>query len=219
MTLRIMLLDMLKLRRTAKGLFVPIQPPQPGMQCRIPGADIPDIALEMLLVHGVEAHDRHIQAHIRLCDIIAEVVGAGGGGQMFLRAVEGFKEASDGGFVDGLVAADAAFVDAVVDVVVGPLVCFFDLCAEGFREEIHGCVGGGEEGVEFGVHHADDLAGFIVDDLVRAGVVEDGDGVAACVVGGDGLVEIADVGVGGMDGVGPDIFAGEKGGGGGEVPA
>lgn len=167
MTLRIVLLDMLKLCRAAKRLFVPVQPSQPGMQGRVAGADIPDVAFEMLLVHGVEAHDRHVQAHIRLGDFVAEVIRPRGGSEVFLRAVEGLEEGGDGGFVDVLVAADAAFVDAVVDVVVGPLVCLFDLGAEGFGEEVHGCVVGGEEGVEFGVHHADYFAGFVVDDLVR----------------------------------------------------
>ena len=55
-----------------------------------------------------------------------------------------------------------------------------------------------EEVVELGVHHTDDLAGFVVDDLVCFGVVEDGDSEAAGKFGVDGEVEVAEPGAVGV---------------------
>ena len=67
----------------------------------------------------------------------------------------------DGGFISGLGGGEAGFVDAVVDVVVGPRVCSFDVGAEGGGEEIDRGVFGGEEVVELGVKHADDFGGLL----------------------------------------------------------
>lgn len=73
------LLDVLELRRAAKRLVVPVQVAEPStdmsistgkgrrrigdkidalVQVRIPGPNVADIALEVLHVHDVEAHDR-----------------------------------------------------------------------------------------------------------------------------------------------------------------
>ena len=129
MTLGIMLLNMLKQRRAPKRLLAPIQLPQPAMDGRVSGADIADIAAEVLHVDGIEAHDRDVESYVGLGEVGAEVVRAGGGGEVVFDAVEGGEEVGDVGFVDGLFADDADFVDAVVDVVVGPIVCFVDLGA------------------------------------------------------------------------------------------
>ncbi len=162
------------------------------MDGRITRADVADVAAEVLHVNGIEAHDRDVQPHVGFGELGAEVVGAGGGGEVVFNAVEGSEEVGDVDFVDGLFADDADFVDAVVDVVVGPFVSFFDLGTQGLGEEVEGGVVLREEVVEFGVHHADDLAGFVVDDLVCFGVVEDGDGEAAGEFGVDGEVEVAE---------------------------
>ena len=74
MTLRIMLLNMLKLCRLAKCRHSPVQIPQPLVQRRVAAPDITDIAFEMLDVHGVEPDNRGVQANISLGDILTEVV-------------------------------------------------------------------------------------------------------------------------------------------------
>ncbi len=80
-------------------------------------------------------------------------------------AVERGEEVVDGGFVNFLFRGDATFVDAVVDFVVGPLVCFLDLSAQVFRQEIDGGICLGQEIVESSIHHADDFTRLVVDDL------------------------------------------------------
>ncbi len=122
MALGIMFLDMFKLRRLPKGRHVPVQLPQPLVQRRIPRPDVSDVALEMLHVDGVEADDGGVQAHVRLGDVFAVIVRRGVPGEVFLGAVEGGEERRDGLFVGFLGGGEAGLVDAVVDVVVCPLV-------------------------------------------------------------------------------------------------
>jgi hypothetical protein len=55
MTLGIMLLDMLKLRRILERRPVPVQVTQPLVQVWVSGANIADVALEVLDVDGIEA--------------------------------------------------------------------------------------------------------------------------------------------------------------------
>ena len=99
MTPGIMPLDVLKLRRLPEGRDIPIQAPDPAMQRRVSRPDIPQIALEMLHVHGVEADDGRVQAHVRFGDVRAEVVGSRGGGEVFFDAVERGEECRYGFFV------------------------------------------------------------------------------------------------------------------------
>ena len=75
MTLGIMLLDMLKLRRFPKSRYIPIQFPQPIMQLRVPAPDISNITLEVLDVDGIEANDGGVEADVGFSDGGAEVVG------------------------------------------------------------------------------------------------------------------------------------------------
>lgn len=56
--------NMLKLRRLPKRHMIPIQPPHPLMQIRIPAPNISDVALEMLDVDGVEAHNGGVEADV-----------------------------------------------------------------------------------------------------------------------------------------------------------
>lgn len=78
MTLRIMKLNMLKIRRIPKRRNIPIQPTHPAMNSREAGADVTEITLEMLDVDGVEADDGREEADIRLGNGVAEEEGRGG---------------------------------------------------------------------------------------------------------------------------------------------
>lgn len=73
MTLRIMLFNMLKLRRLLERGNIPIQRSQPAMNSRVSRSDIANIALEMLNVHGIEPDNSRVQSDISLGDVIAEV--------------------------------------------------------------------------------------------------------------------------------------------------
>ena len=77
MALRIMFLDMFELRRFPKRRHIPIQMPQPFMQCRVSGADVADVAFEMLHVDRVEADDGRVETDVGFGDVGAEVVGGG----------------------------------------------------------------------------------------------------------------------------------------------
>ena len=86
-------------------------------------------------------------------------------------------------------------VDSVVDGVVDPGVHFVDFGLEvGWVEAFAVFVGfaefRGDEVVKFSEEHADDFAGFVVDDCFGFAVPEGGDCVAACVVGVGFQVEL-----------------------------
>lgn len=157
-------LDMLKVRRLPERGNIPIQPPHPAMNSRVPRANISDITLEMLHIHRVEPDNRRKQPDIRLRNIGAEIEGLFGGergGEVGFDLVEGGEEGCYGALVGFLGCREAGFVDAVVDVVVGPFVCGFDFGAEGGRVEVDGFVLGREEIVEFVVEHADDFGALL----------------------------------------------------------
>ena len=145
MTLGIMLLDMFKLRRLLpKSGYVPIQMPEPLVQRRVSAPDVPDVAFEMLHVDGIEADDGRVEADVGFGDVGAEVVRSWVGcamllfGEMSFCAVEGGEEWVYGFLVGGLGGGEAGFVDAVVDVVVGPFVRGFDLLLQILREQVEG---------------------------------------------------------------------------------
>lgn len=73
MTLRIMRLNMRKLRRIAKRRDIPVQIPQPLMDIRIPRSDVPDVRLEVLHIDGIEADDGRVEAHVGFGDVVAVV--------------------------------------------------------------------------------------------------------------------------------------------------
>lgn len=99
MTLSIMLLDMLKLRRLPKSWHIPIQMSHPFMQCGIAGANVSDITFEMLHIHGVEADDGGVEADVCFCDFVAKVVWCCVLGEMGFGAIEGGEERSYSLFV------------------------------------------------------------------------------------------------------------------------
>ena len=101
---------------------VPIQIAQPDVDGRVVVADHFHVALEDGVVGCVEADHGRVEADVGFGDVWTEEVGAtvGGGLEVGFDAVEGVEEGVDG-VVEGLLrCCEAAFVDAVVDVVVDP---------------------------------------------------------------------------------------------------
>ena len=76
MTPGVVFLDMFKIRGLAEGGVVPVQIPDPGVQVRVSGADVADVAFEVLHVDDVEADDGRVQADVEFRELGAEVVGA-----------------------------------------------------------------------------------------------------------------------------------------------
>lgn len=194
MTLRIMFLDMFKLRRLPKSRDIPVQLPQPLMQRWIPRSDVPNITLEMLHVNRIEADDGGVQTNIRLGDVLAVIIRSRVFSQMFFSTVQRSEKGVHGLFVGFLRGGEAGLVDAVVDVVVGPVVCAFDVLSQVFGEKVDFLIFLGQEIIKFGIEHADDLAGFVADDFVLLVVVERGDGEAAGIAWVDVEVDVSEVG-------------------------
>lgn len=141
MAARVMPLNMIKLRRFLKRRQAPVQVAHPFMQVRIPAANVADVALKVLHVHGVEAHQRHVQPDVCLGDVLAKVVRSLClGSEMLLCAVESLEQSDDGRLVGLGAGGEAGPVDAVVDEVVRPLVGLFDLALEALWVENNGAV-------------------------------------------------------------------------------
>lgn len=156
MALCIVLLDVLKLRRILESRHIPVEVPQPFVQRRVPRADIADVALEMLHIDRVEADDGSVESHIRLRDVLAEIVGCGVLRQVSLCPVQRRKEGSDRLLVGilgptnsvsmchhhragklAILLCESGLVDSVVNVVVSPLIRFFYLILEIFGEQVY----------------------------------------------------------------------------------
>lgn len=99
MALGVMILDMFKLGRFAKGRHIPIQVPHPVVQRRVARADIADVAFEMLDVDGIEADDGRVETDVGFGDLRSEVVRFGVRGEMFFCPVEGGEEGLHGFFI------------------------------------------------------------------------------------------------------------------------
>lgn len=128
MRLRIMLLDMLELRRFAKRRDVPVQMTQPLVDRRVSRANVAQVCFEVLHIHGVEADDSRVESDIGLGDAVAVHVLFTR--KMGLDFVQCREKGDDGLFVCFLRSREAGLVDAVVDVVVDPVVGRLDLGAE-----------------------------------------------------------------------------------------
>lgn len=61
------------------------------------------------------------------------------------------------------VRSKARFVDPIIDIVIGPLICIFNLCPEFLRKEVYALILVGDYVIEFCIEHADDFAGLIVE--------------------------------------------------------
>ena len=96
MTLRIMFLDMLKLRRLPKRRHLPVQMPHPAVQGGETRADVAEVAFEVLDVDGVEADYGCVEADVGFGDVGAVVEGAGVGGEVVFGAGEGGEEGVEG---------------------------------------------------------------------------------------------------------------------------
>lgn len=68
MALGVVLLDVLKLRRVLEGGIVPVQMPHPLVDVGKSTSDIANVALEVLYVNGIEAHDCCIQTNVGFRD-------------------------------------------------------------------------------------------------------------------------------------------------------
>lgn len=178
MALRVVLLDMLKLRRLLERGYIPVQVSQPAVNRRIPGSDIANVSLEMLDVDGVEADDGGEESDVSFGDGVTEEEWRVGGEppfQVLFDAVEGVEKRIEG-FLVGLLGSNkdlaggshkstqqeylrgkTGFVDAVIDVVVYPFVAFFDLLAERLWEEIEILVLLWKQVIKLVVKHANDL--------------------------------------------------------------
>jgi hypothetical protein len=88
--------------------------------------------------------------------------------------------------VRGLCRGEAGLVDSVIDQMVHPLVHLVDVAAEGGRVETPARSVSllqlrRQQVIEFGIHHADNLAALVVHDGFGLGIPEHGDGIAACI--------------------------------------
>lgn len=151
MTLRIVKANMFKLSRLLERRDLPVQVPQPAVDSWESGADIAEVALEVLDVDGVEADDGGVETDIGFCDVgavVERVVLGLHSCEVGFDFVEVGEEGCDGFVVGFLGCCEAGAVDAVVDVVVGPVVCGFDFAVQAWWEGVDGLVGVWEEVVE-----------------------------------------------------------------------
>ena len=88
------------------------------------------------------------------------------------------------------VRCKAGLVDAVIYVIIGPFVRLVDLCPQILRIQVHVLVLFRKEVIEFCVEHADDLAGFIADNLILLDIIQSRDGKAAFVFRVDFKVDV-----------------------------
>lgn len=121
-------LDVVELRRVPERRVAPVQAAHPPVQRRVPRADVPDVALEVLDVDGVEADDGHVQAHVDLGQRLAEPVGPVPLlGEVLLSAVQGREEGDHVALVGLVGGGEPGLVDAVVDAFVDPGVGLLDV--------------------------------------------------------------------------------------------
>jgi hypothetical protein len=236
MTLGIMLLDMLELGRLAKGRMVPVQVAHPPVEIWVTRANVTDVAFEMLDVYRIEADDCGVEADVGFGGCWrGEEEGGFGGGEGGFQAVERGKKRGYGfgvGFfcTGGLLAAvktgmngdlrgKSRFVYAIVDIVVHPLIHLLNFLPQVLGEQIELLVFVIQQVVKGIVEHADDLAALIADNLVGLLVVERGNCEAAFIVGVLRKVDIAEVGVVGVNGIGGYVLARNVLIGCGEAPA
>ncbi|KAJ3472434.1 hypothetical protein NLG97_g10991 [Lecanicillium saksenae] len=153
-------LDVLKLRRVLEGGNGPVQVAHPLVDGGVAGANVPDVALEVLDVDGVETDERDIAVPLLG---LAKVVGAlllll----EVLLRTVERLEEGNDVALVGLGRGREPGLVDAVVDEVVLPLVRLLDVVAEGLGVDVDALVLVVQEVVKLGAEDAQDLAALVL---------------------------------------------------------
>lgn len=122
------------------------------MHIRIPGPYIPNVRLEMLDIDDVESDDCGVESYVCFCDFFAEIEGAFSLGEMLLYSIERGEECDDGFFVCFLGSSKAGFVNAIVDVVIGPVISSLDLGLQVGGEEIQILVLGFEKVIKLQNH-------------------------------------------------------------------
>ena len=141
----------------------------------------------MLHIDWVEANDGSIEANICFSNIGTEEVRSSVFGKVSFGAVKGGKKGFDGFLVRFLrsgngqlvgkvlqrgnwgrttrtsVRSKARFVDPVVDVIISPVVCLFNLCSQSLRKEINALILVRKYVIKCGIEHAYDFAGLNID--------------------------------------------------------
>ena len=83
--------------------------------------------LKMLHINNIKSHNRRVQPNIRLRNLLSKIVRSLLHlTQMLLRAVQTLEQSRNSFLISFLCGRESGLVDAVVDVVVGPVVCGFD---------------------------------------------------------------------------------------------
>ena len=141
----------------------------------------------MLHIDWVEANDGSIEANICFSDVGTKIKWSSMFCKMSFGAVKGGKKRVDGFLVRFLrsdnsqlvgkvlqrgdlgratttsVRSKARFVDPVVDVIIGPIVCPFNLCSQSLRKEVNALILAGKYVIKCGIEHAYNFAGLNVD--------------------------------------------------------
>ena len=163
---------------------VPVQVPQPPTQPRVVVPDHLQIAHEDVVVGDVEPDQGGVQPDVRFGDVRAEQVRVVPWlPEVCFQAIQRFEERIQVRFIGLLGRCEASLVHAVVNRVVDPLVHLINLPSQPLR--IKPAPGLllfaqmlGQQGVEFGIEHADDLAALVVHNRLRLLVPQRGHGEA-----------------------------------------
>lgn len=94
--------------------------------------------LEMLHVDDIKSNDCGVEPYVRFGDrasiVVRPILNSR---EVFLHPIERFEELSNGTLVRFLRGGKTGAINAVVDIVVRPLIRLLDLLPQDVREEIH----------------------------------------------------------------------------------
>jgi hypothetical protein len=148
MTLCVMVLDVLKFCRVLERRHVPVQMPHPLVEVWIASADVANVALEVLYVDGIEAHDGGVETDVSFSDGgRRKEVRSRRLGEARFEAIDGLEELSNSFCVCflgsdssrsvvfmSIVMADIRckprFVYSIVHVIVHPLIHFLNILSQ-----------------------------------------------------------------------------------------
>ena len=141
----------------------------------------------MLHIDGVEANDGSIEANVCFSDVGTEIIRSSVFGKVGFGAIKGGKKGFDCFLVRFLrsgngqlvakvlqrggkeratrtrVRSKARFVDAIVDIIIGPIVCPFNLCSQSLRKEVNALILVGKHVIKSGIENAYNFARLNVD--------------------------------------------------------
>lgn len=92
--------------------------------------------LEMLHVYNIEPDNGREQPYIRLSSILSIIIWPFILAQMFLYSIQRFEELGNSFLVCFLCGGETGSIHTIVDVIVCPFICSFDLFLQIRREEI-----------------------------------------------------------------------------------